>query len=143
MSEVNAIIKCKYAGDPEDEYCSQCDGLNPVGDDGKAVAATQCGGYEPAEQVQEQPAVDVPDSRGETAADQPVMQEPSKEPTKGITSVIRAESGLSVEVNGRWYKFTFSEERILPEGCDIEAEKQALWDSVNAEVDAQFDAVRN
>ena len=27
--------------------------------------------------------------------------------------------------------------------CDIEAEKQALWDSVNAEVDAQLDAIIN
>ena len=137
------IIKCKYAGDPEDEYCSQCDGLHPVGDDGKAVEATMCGGYEPAECVQEQPVPEAPVSQRENGADSPVMQEPSKEPVKGFTSVIRAESGLSAELNGRWYKFMFSEERILPEGCDIEAEKRALWDSVNAEVDAQLEAVRN
>ena len=143
MSEMTNIIKCKYAGDLEDEYCSMCDGLNPIGDDGKAVVATACGGYEPAEQVQEQPAPEMPVSHCESCADSHETDAPNKECIKGITSVIRAESGLSVEVNGRWYKFTFSEERILPEGCDIEAEKQALWQSVNAEVDAQFDAVRN
>ena len=143
MSEVNQIIRCKYAGDPEDKYCSQCDGFRPVGDDGKAVDATMCGGYEPQERVQEQPVAETPDSRHETAAISPATQEPSKEPVKGVTTVIRAESGVSREINGTWYKFLFSEERVLPEGCDIEAEKQALWDSVNAEVDAQVEAVRN
>lgn len=137
----NDIIKCKYAGDPEDEYCSQCDGFNPVDDNGNTHPATACGGYEPEEQ--EQPAPEMPASPCETCGDSCEEAAPSNNCAKGLTSVIRAESGLSVEVNGRWYKFTFSEERILPEGCDIEAEKQALWDSVNAEVDAQFEAVRN
>ena len=137
------IIRCRYAGDPEDEYCSQCDGIHPIGDDGKAVDAPMCGGYEPEERVQEQPVRETPGSQPEIAADSPVMQEPSEEPVKGITTVIRAESGVSREINGTWYKFMFSEERVVPEGCDIEAEKQALWDSVNAEVDAQVEAVRN
>lgn len=137
----NDIIKCKYAGDPEDEFCSVCDGLNPVDDHGKAQPATACGGYEPAEQ--EQPAPEMPASPCETCGDSCEAEAPNKECPKGITSVIRAESGVSCEINGRWFKFMFSEERILPEGCDIEAEKQALWDSVNAEVDAQVEAVRN
>lgn len=137
----NDIIKCKYAGDPEDEFCSVCDGLNPKDDNGKAQPATACGGYEPEEQ--EQPVPETPTSPCETCGDSCEAEAPNNNCAKGLTSVIRAESGLSVEVNGRWYKFTFSEERILPEGCDVEAEKQALWDSVNAEVDAQFEAVRN
>lgn len=139
----NQIIKCRYAGDPEDEFCSVCDGFQPIGDDGVAVDAPMCGGYEPEEQEHEQPVAVQPESRNESGADSHEAPAPSKEPTKGITSVIRAESGVSREINGTWYKFLFSEERILPEGCDIEAEKQALWDSVNAEVDAQVDAVRN
>lgn len=142
MSKLNDIIKCKYAGDPEDEFCSVCDGLHPVADDGKAVDAPMCGGYEP-EQAQEQPAPETPESQGESWGDSQFATPANKECTKGITSVIRAESGVSREINGTWYKFMFSEERILPEGCNIEAEKQALWDSVNAEVDAQLDAVRN
>lgn len=135
------IIRCKYAGDPQDEYCSQCDGLRPRDDHGNEVDATECGGYEPAEQ--EQPAPETPESHCETCGDSCETEAPVNNCVKGLTSVIRAESGLSVEVNGRWYKFTFSEERILPEGCDVEAEKRALWDSVNAEVDAQFESVRN
>ena len=47
------IIKCKFAGDPEDEFCSQCDGLHPVDDNGNPQPATECGGYEAEEQVQE------------------------------------------------------------------------------------------
>lgn len=139
----NTIIKCKFAGDPEDEFCSQCDGLNPVDDNGVAQKATDCGGYEPAEQEQAQPVQETPASASETCGDSCETDAPNKECVKGITSVIRAESGVSREINGVWYKFMFSEERIVPEGCDIEAEKQALWDSVNAEVDAQVDAVRN
>ena len=137
------FIKCKYAGDPEDEFCSACDGLHPIDDHGNAVDAPMCGGYEPEEQVQEQPVHEEPDSRGEIAAESPVMPAPDKECLKGITTVIRAESGLTREINGTYFKFMFSEERILPEGCDVEAEKAALWDSVNAQVDAQLEAVRN
>jgi hypothetical protein len=143
MAKEENIIKCKFAGDPEDEYCSQCDGLHPVDDKGNACPATDCGGYEPEEHKQEQSAPEVPSSPCETCGDSCEALAHNKECVKGITSVIRAESGVSAEINGRWYKFMFSEERIVPEGCDIEAEKQALWDSVNAEVDAQLDAVRN
>ena len=132
------IIRCMYAGDPEDEYCRNCDGIHPVDDAGKTQLATDCGGYEPEPQVQEQPAPKTPESHDETAADQGFCAPPDKYCSQGVTNVIRAESGVSREVNGTWYKFTFSEERVLPEGCDIEAEKRALWDSVNSQVDAQM-----
>lgn len=141
MAKEEKIIRCKYAGDPEDEYCSQCDGIHPVGDDGKAVDAPMCGGYEPEEQVQEQPVPEAPASLCESGAESCEASVPNNECVKGITSIIRAESGLTREVNGTYYKFMFSEERIVPAGCDIEAEKQALWESVNAEVDAQLNAV--
>lgn len=137
------IIKCKFAGDPEDEFCSQCDGFNPVDDDGYSQPADKCGGYEPEEQVQEQPALETPASPCEICGKSCEKDTSNKECVKGITSVIRAESGLTREINGTYFKFMFSEERILPEGCDIEAEKQALWEAVNAEVDAQLEAVRN
>lgn len=143
MAKEENIIKCRYAGDPEDEFCCKCDGLHPVDDNGNAQVATACGGYEPEEQVQEQPAPGCATSPSETCGDSCEAPAVNAECIKGITSVIRAESGLSREVNGTWYKFMFSEERIVPEGCDIEAEKQALWESVNAEVDAQLEAVRN
>jgi hypothetical protein len=143
MAKEEKLIKCKYAGDPEDEFCCNCDGLHPVDDNGNPLPATNCGGYEPAEQVQEQATPESAGAASEICGDSCDAAAVNKECVKGITSVIRAESGLSREVNGTWYKFMFSEERIVPEGCDIEAEKQALWESVNAEVDAQLEAVRN
>ena len=143
MAKEEQIIKCKYAGDPEDEYCSKCDGIHPVDDNGVAQPAPKCGGYEPAEQQQEQAQAESCVSPCETCGDSCETDAGNKECVKSITSVIRAESGVSREINGVWYKFMFSEERIVPEGCDIEAEKQALWDAVNAEVDAQVESVRN
>lgn len=143
MAKEEKIIKCKYAGDPEDEYCSQCDGLHPCDDKGNPCLATECGGYEPEEQKPVQPAPEAPAAPREIAADSCEASAPNKECVKGVTTVIRAESGLTREINGTYFKFMFSEERVLPEGCDIEAEKRALWDSVNAEVDAQLEAVRN
>jgi hypothetical protein len=143
MAKEEKIIKCKYAGDPQDEFCCNCDGIHPVDDEGKVQPATLCGGYEPEEQKQEEPVREEPAQHSESPAESCEASAPNTECVKGITTVIRAESGVSREVNGTWYKFMFSEERIVPEGCDIEAEKQALWDSVNAEVDAQLEAVRN
>lgn len=143
MAKEENIIKCRYAGDPEDEFCCKCDGLHPVDDNGNAQIATACGGYEPEERVQEQATQEPAVSPRETCGDSCETDAVGKECVKSITSVIRAESGVSREINGTWYKFMFSEERIVPEGCDIEAEKQALWDSVNAEVDAQVEAVRS
>lgn len=139
----NKIVKCKFAGDPEDEFCCKCDGLHPVDDAGNVCDAVDCGGYEAAEEQEERTTPEEPVCNREIAAESHEQREPNTQPVAGVTSVIRAESGVSREINGTWFKFTFSEERILPEGCDIEAEKQALWDSVNAEVDAQLEAVRN
>lgn len=158
MPNTEKIIRCMYAGDPQDEYCQHCDGYHPVDDNGKPQNATDCGGYEPCNQEEPQAQLgqeqSVPEATAhkcegcptttcEGCADAPVAPKVNTNCAKGITTVIRAESGLTREVNGTYFKFMFSEERILPEGCDIEAEKQALWDSVNAEVDAQLEAVKN
>lgn len=142
MPKTEKFARCIYAGDPQDEYCQHCDGYRPVDDNGVAQDAPNCGGYEPEQSKQEQPMPEAPASQREIAAEPPVNTQVDNKCVRGITSVIRAESGLTREVNGTYFKFMFSEERILPEGCDIEAEKQALWDSVNAEVDAQLEAVR-
>lgn len=136
------IIKCRYAGDASDEGCKKCNGIQLI-ENGTTYDATECGGYDPAEQYDEPTPQEPPAVCNETAADSCESNKPNKQPVVGVTSVIRAESGLTREINGTYFKFIFSEERILPEGCDIEAEKQALWDSVNAEVDAQLEAVRS
>lgn len=134
------IIRCKYAGDPSDEGCKVCNGIKLV-EGNTEYDASECGGYEPEERVVEEAVNDTPVEPAENSGDSHEQDEAGNLPIKGITSIIRAESGVSREINGTWYKFMFSEERVLPEGADVEAEKQALWDAVNSEVDAQVDAV--
>ncbi len=36
---------CKYAGDPEDEYCKNCNGCT-MEVEGKSISCTECAGYE-------------------------------------------------------------------------------------------------
>lgn len=44
--------KCKWAGDPNDEYCKSCDGLNMMIDD-KTITCDNCAGYEEGEEKEE------------------------------------------------------------------------------------------
>ena len=39
---------CKYAGDPTDEYCKNCDGCT-MEVDGNSIPCTECAGYEAGE----------------------------------------------------------------------------------------------
>lgn len=136
MSKEPEIIKCKFAGDPEDEYCKACNGLT-LEEGGESFPATSCGGYEATPPApQEKP--EEPDEKGGLA---PSTDEPDAIPVQGLTTVIRAESGLTREINGTYYKFMFIEERVLPEGADLAAEKADLWKAVNDEVDRQMDDV--
>ena len=40
---------CRYAGDPADEYCKNCDGIT-MEVDNKKIACTECAGYEAGEE---------------------------------------------------------------------------------------------
>ena len=135
------IIRCKYAGDPSDEGCKVCDGIKLV-EGNQTFDATECGGYEAEETIAEEAVNTAPAETAESCGEPHEEEQPGKLPIKGITSIIRAEIGVSREINGTWYKFMFCEERVLPEGADVEVEKRALWNAVNAEVDAQVEAVR-
>ena len=46
------MVKCKYAGDVNDEYCKDCDGMYMEVDD-KKIACTECAGYEAGEEADE------------------------------------------------------------------------------------------
>lgn len=58
------MFRCKYAGDKDDEYCRNCDGLNMEVDD-KSIPCTECAGYEKGEEVNE----DVSEKAEETKID--------------------------------------------------------------------------
>lgn len=59
---------CKYAGDPTDEYCKNCDGIT-MEVDGNSISCTECAGYEAGkeetdtnEEVMNAPAEETEDS---------------------------------------------------------------------------------
>lgn len=39
------MMKCRWAGDPEDEYCKNCDGVK-MDVDGNSISCEKCAGYE-------------------------------------------------------------------------------------------------
>lgn len=69
-------------------------------------------------------------------------------PDEHAVTKIKAESGLSFEMKddvggSRWYKFAYTEERVLQPGADIEEERQKLWEDVNRVVDDQVEDTLN
>lgn len=59
---------------------------------------------------------------------------------KAITKTISATSRASVKIRESFYTLEYSEERVIPdiEGIDLDAERRALWDTCNIEVDNQI-----
>lgn len=134
--EFEDIPKCKYAGDPGDEYCAHCNGIT-MEVEGEMYSCKECQAYEPEEQPVETPAEPAEITREDTFVEDTNVYTP-----QGITTSIKAESGISIETKKGWYRVAFTEERIVPECADIEKEKEALWNSVHNEVDRQIDDIK-
>ncbi len=155
------IRKCKYAFDKEDEYCSECNGVTILLD-GQDIPATDCQGYEPEEVKETAPPKQTksekvvkqenvqnvttpePEKASETATKAEIQTKKASTNTyipQGVTTVIRAESGVSLELKSKWYKFNYAEERIIPETADIEQERKSLWNDVNGVVDLQVEEI--
>lgn len=157
------IVKCKWAGDPEDTYCKDCNGCE-IMVDGVSHPATACKGYEtdkPVEAVQEPVEedannVDATTTNGNTPNSNETQkdeQTPIKEEKllknentqpRGYTSELRFMSGGSVERNGVWYKFECSETRVLEPNLSEEQvaeEREKLWVTVNSEIDKQIEDI--
>ena len=144
------MSKCKYAGDPNDVNCRTCDGLYVLDLSNCSVPAEHhCAGFEADPIVQRKPEVEeVPVNTDEPKIINNVVNEVTNNQVisdisnsfdiLGETTKISAKSGVSAEIKGRWYKFEFTEERVLPKYCNLHEEKQSLWESVNAEVDNQL-----
>ena len=86
------MFRCKYAGDKDDEYCRNCDGLNMEVDD-KSIPCTECAGYEKGEEVNE----DVSEKAEETKIDE-TMNPPFDE-TADNTSNSLEKSSKGEKVN--------------------------------------------
>jgi hypothetical protein len=67
------------------------------------------------------------------------MGRPKKEyGSKAVTTTIKASSRASIKVGDNFYTIEWTEERTVPEDCDIEKERTFLWETVNGEVDGQI-----
>lgn len=60
--------------------------------------------------------------------------------SNAIVKTIAATSRASVKVRDNFYTVEYHEERVIPEGIevDIEQERALLWDTVNKECDNQI-----
>lgn len=134
------IPKCAYAGDEADEYCSQCNGVTMTVD-GEEFSCKECQSYTEPEPVKEEELV-APSESHETPRDDNEKEEADTYTPQSVTTSIKAESGLSIETKKGWYRFTYSEERIVPETADIDKERELLWNDVNREVDRQAEEVQ-
>lgn len=59
------------------------------------------------------------------------------------TTTIRATSRISTKVRDTFYTFEYCEERQIEEKDNLEEERAKLWETCNAEVDAQVEDVMN
>ena len=60
--------------------------------------------------------------------------------SQAITTSIRFTSRASVKIGDNFYTVEACEERMIPEGVDVnmENERKLLWDTVNDECDGQI-----
>lgn len=157
------IVKCKWAGDPEDTYCKDCNGCE-IMVDGVSHPATACKGYETDKPVEEVQApveedtnnVDTSTTNENTlnsnenvkedktyTKEEKLLKIENTQP-RGYTSELRFMSGGSVERNGVWYKFECSETRVLEPNLSEEQvaeEREKLWTTVNSEIDKQIEDI--
>lgn len=159
MTEKDKEISCDQCGGYEPgngEAAPSTEATEPTPADNKPVE-------EPAKEETPAEKEELPSKRTTTVnkpapASKPATPPPAKPPeppvekaepgssddyeSKAFVKEIKAESGISFETKdaeGRsaWYKFSYSETRLIPDDADIEQEKQILWDDVNATVDDQ------
>lgn len=87
------MCKCKYAGDPEDEYCKSCDGISMIVD-GKESSCTECAGYEAGENVSEEEF-----SMPEPQEPDPIKEKPKKEDNKKKENKVSKKADVNVNLN--------------------------------------------
>lgn len=60
---------------------------------------------------------------------------------KAVTTSIKATSRVAIKIKDNYYTVEFTEERAVPEDCDVEEERAELWDAVNTSVDEQCEQI--
>ena len=66
-----------------------------------------------------------------------------KSETRTIIKTISASSRASVKVGDSFYTVEYHEERVIPEGIEVDVakERKLLWDTVNSECDSQVEDI--
>jgi hypothetical protein len=64
---------------------------------------------------------------------------------KGVTTKITATSRCAIKIRDNYYTCELSEERAMPESSEIDLNKEyeALFDSINSEIDRQIQDIVN
>lgn len=62
---------------------------------------------------------------------------------KGVTTQIQATYRISTKIHDNFHTVEYTEQRQIPdiEGVDIAKEKEALWNAVIVEIEAQIDDI--
>lgn len=61
--------------------------------------------------------------------------------SKAKTTTIKCTSRCSVNIGTSYYTVEYAEERSISEDCDLNMEREILWNDVNAEVDMQIEDI--
>lgn len=142
------LVQCKYAHDPSDKNCKDCDGWDPIGEvreDGTCI------GYEEGPAPEDWTAFNAEQQAAlpETGGTAPSLRDDVLAAVgtgEAVTATIQAEIGITEQIktaNGTdvWIKANFSEVRRLVPDSDIEAERAALWADVQNEVQQQIEQI--
>lgn len=97
------MVKCKWAGDVNDEYCKCCDGIT-MEVDGNSISCTECAGYEAGEEDAISDDVDMTP----TEADKRVVDEAAKKLNKDSSEeeTEPADTQQNVEIKPKTTKTT-------------------------------------
>lgn len=110
---------CKYAGDPADEYCKNCDGITMDVED-KSISCTECAGYEAGE--------DEADTNEEIM--NPPVEETTNNEEKSVKETIKTKKSNNNTANSKNAKSTSKNKETINKKEDkvvkVKEEKQAV-----------------
>lgn len=114
---------CKYAGDPTDEYCKNCDGVT-MEVDGNSISCTECAGYE----AEENEFMDVPEDMFEE--DTSVDDTSTNNEEKSVEETSKTEKSNNNTANSKNVKSTSKNKETINKKEDkvvkVKEERQAV-----------------
>ncbi len=166
------MTKCKFAGDPSDTFCENCNGIE-CSDGVDKYDAIECTGFEPIEENEEVQPEEIEEEQQEydgfmNTPDGIPEELPFDEPKEQETSISTQEQekqlesqntssesyiskakvksicysvGMTIEKKGEYHKIYAQEEWELTPECDIEKERELLWQHLIDQVEDRIDEI--